>query len=330
MTEQIRKIELIVTAREQDEGVGARVRRSIGTQARRNFYPFLLFDHFSGNNANGFPEHPHRGQETITLMINGAMAHEDFTGSKGVLYSGDLQFMTAGKGVVHSEMPLPAADGSANEGLQLWVDLPNNLKNSEPRYRDLREWEIPQLVEDDGKVIVKLISGKSHGVESVKDLAYTPVDYYQYTVKKGGSFKQELRKDFNYFLYVLQGDGLKVNGDRNVKQFQNAFFVKQGDYFTGENNDDKDVVFALIGGKIEDQEVIQYGPFVCSSREGVEQAFDDYQSMKNGFENLRTWKTLISHGVTQEMVDGPLDGSLEKRAQQKEEYLRTHKVINKV
>ena len=101
------------------------------------------------------------------------MAHEDFTGSKGILYAGDLQFMTAGKGVVHSEMPVANADGSPTVGLQLWVDLPNNMKGVKPRYRDLREWEIPEVVTDDGKVTIKVISGRSHGVESVKELAYT-------------------------------------------------------------------------------------------------------------------------------------------------------------
>ncbi|KAI5906319.1 Pirin, partial [Candida parapsilosis] len=102
----------------------------------------------------------------------------------------------------HSEMPVPNADGSPTVGMQLWVDLPKNLKKVEPRYRDLREWEIPIAKADDGKVTVKVISGKSYGIESIKDLAYTPINYYYFKVRAGGEFKQELQKGFNYFLYV--------------------------------------------------------------------------------------------------------------------------------
>ena len=122
------------------------------------------------------------------------MAHEDFTGSKGILYAGDLQFMTAGKGVVHSEMPVANADGSPTVGLQLWVDLPNNMKGVKPRYRDLKNGN-PEVVTDDGKVTIKVISGRSHGVESVKELAYTPINYYYYKVKAGGEFKQNYNQD---------------------------------------------------------------------------------------------------------------------------------------
>ena len=169
----LRTIKAIIPGVEQAKGVGATVRRSIGNMRMRNFTPFLLFDHFSSNGVGGFPEHPHLGQETITLMLKGAFAHEDFTGSKGVLREGDLQFMTAGRGTVHSEMPVIHPDGSLNVGLQLWVDLPEKLKEVEPRYRDLKSWEVPEAVEQDGKLKVKVISGKSYGVELDKELAST-------------------------------------------------------------------------------------------------------------------------------------------------------------
>ncbi|RCK60900.1 Pirin [Candida viswanathii] len=321
-----RSIAKIVTARQQAEGVGARVRRSIGIFNQREFNPFLMFDHFSSSGTNGFPEHPHRGQETITLVLHGAIAHEDFTGSKGILYAGDLQFMTAGKGIVHSEMPVPNADGSPTVGLQLWVDLPDALKDAEPRYRDLREWEIPEVVTDEGKVSIKVISGRSHGIESIKELAYTPINYYYYKVKAGGKFKQELQPGFNYFLYVLNGHDLKLNGDTSVDQYQNAFFGQKGDYITGENTateDTKDslVEFILVGGKQLDQQSVHYGPFVASSEQGIEEAIINYQYAQNGFENRKTWNTLISDGVTQDMIEGPLEGNLEKREATKKAYL---------
>lgn len=328
-----RRIAKIVTAREQAEGAGARVRRSIGTINQRTFSPFLLFDHFISSDSNGFPEHPHRGQETITLMLHGAFAHEDFTGSKGMLYAGDLQFMTAGRGVVHSEMPVPSTDGIPTQGLQLWVDLPNELKDSAPRYRDLREWEIPTVTADEGKVTVKVISGTSYGVESVKDLAYTPVNYYQYKVKAGGEFKQELQPGFNYFLYTIKGNTLILNEDTKVDQFQNVFFEKDGEFISGKNvatkeSDDTDVEFVLIGGKILDQEIVHYGPFVVDCKANVQKAILDYQYARNGFENLKTWRTLISNGVTPEMIEGPLQGNLELRAQKRAKYFEEREKLN--
>ena len=327
-----RTVAKIVTARQQAEGVGATVRRSIGVINQRNFNPFLMLDHFSSAGKNGFPEHPHRGQETITLILHGAMAHEDFTGSKGMLYAGDLQFMTAGKGVVHSEMPVPNADGSPTVGMQLWVDLPKALKNSKPRYRDLREWEIPIAKADDGKVTVKVISGKSYGVESIKDLAYTPINYYYFKVRAGGEFKQELQKGFNYFLYVLKGNKLVLNEDTKVDEFQNVFFNEDGDYITGKNTattdtDDNELEFILVGGKKLDQEVVQYGPFVLNCKEDVQKAILDYQFAQNGFENIKTWKTLISNGVTPEMIEGPLNGNLEAREKKRATYLEHKKQI---
>ena len=192
-----RSIAKIVTANEQAEGAGARVRRSIGIMNQRNFDPFLMFDHFSSAGTNGFPEHPHRGQETITFIMVLWLMKIFITGSKGILYAGDLQFMTAGKGVVHSEMPVANADGSPTVGLQLWVDLPNN-ESSQTKI-EIGSWKTQKLLQ----MTVKLPSRSylvGHGVESVKELAYTPINYYYYKVKAGGEFKQELQPGFNYFV----------------------------------------------------------------------------------------------------------------------------------
>ncbi|CUM50956.1 unnamed protein product [Debaryomyces tyrocola] len=319
----LRTVRTILTAFEQAEGVGAKVRRSIGTMNMRNFNPFLMLDDFSVSAPAGFPEHPHLGQETITLILKGAVAHEDFTGSKGVLYPGDLQFMTAGKGVVHSEMPVPQPDGSPTVGMQLWVDLPESLKECKPRYRDLKSYEIPEVVEQDGKLRIKVISGKSHGVESLKDLAYTPIHYYYYTMKPGATFKQDMPKDFNFFLYVREGNTLVVNGDTKIEKNRNCFFNMDGDGITGENpaSSTEDVEFVLVGGKTLDQEVVQYGPFVATSQDRIQQAFSDYRSARNGFDNLRSWDSLISGGVTDDMVCGELKGSLDDREKERLAYL---------
>lgn len=319
----LRSIKTIFPAIEQAEGVGATVRRTIGTMGLRNFTPFLLFDHFNSSGVGGFPEHPHLGQETITLMLKGAFAHEDFTGSKGVLREGDLQFMTAGRGTVHSEMPVIHPDGSSNVGLQLWVDLPEKLKEVAPRYRDLKTWEIPEASEQDGKLRVKVIAGKSYGVALDAELAYTPVQYYHFIMKPGSHFKQVVPKDFNFFLYVLQGKNLTLQNTKTVKQFDNTLFNADGDTIEGTypDTETEDLEFVLIGGQILDQKVVQHGPFVATSRERIQRAFEDYQYARNGFERLRTWKTLISSGVSEDMINNELGGSDEAREKERQAFL---------
>src|SRR5690242_19468501 len=178
-----RKIDQVVHAIEVNEGVGMRVRRAIGISRLRNLTPFLMLDHFSsefGGAADaGAPDHPHRGQETISYILQGGVDHEDFAGNHGTLDAGDLQFMTADRGIMHSEMPREGQEGKPMCGLQLWVDLPKELKYCEPRYRDLRAAEIPEVTTDEEKVHVKVISGQAFGVQSARDLSYTPVWYLE-------------------------------------------------------------------------------------------------------------------------------------------------------
>ncbi|KAA8896296.1 RmlC-like cupin domain-containing protein [Sphaerosporella brunnea] len=283
---------------EKAEGAGARVRRSIGVPQLRNFSPFLMLDHFSVNIGAGFPDHPHRGQETITYLIHGSIDHEDFAGNKGTIYSGDLQFMTAGRGIVHAEMPGKNEDGSPNVGLQLWVDLPKDLKYCEPRYRDLRGSEIPTIKTDDERVEIKIISGNSHGVESIKDLAYTPVWLLDVTMQPGGKLSQLLPKGWNAFAYVLKGDQV-IFGDKNVEQYYNVVFDQKGDgvEVVVPDNAESEARFVLIAGEPQNQKIVQYGPFVVSSEEEVYQAMLDYQSHSNGFERARNWQSEIGKAM---------------------------------
>lgn len=284
-------------AAEQSEGRGAVVRRSIGTAQLRNFTPFLMLDHFNViPGQSGFPTHPHHGQETITYITEGAMAHEDFTGSKGVLYPGDLQFMTAGKGIVHSEIPLMLKDNPKQPcvGMQLWVDLPEKLKNCVPRYRDLKKEAIP-IAKPDDKVEVKVISGASYGVGSLRDLAYTPVVYYHYKVAKGGEFVQEIPENFNAFLYLMKGN-LTIN-DIDYKQHSAVFFKRDGSSIKGKNVSSTEAEFVLVGGEILDQEIVQYGPFVETSTEKIKEVYMNYQYGINGFEKAKTWEAKIDIGV---------------------------------
>ncbi len=301
-----RTIRFAFQALEQSEGVGARVRRSIGTPKLRNLSPFLMLDHFTVYPGAGFPDHPHRGQETITYLLSGAVDHEDFAGNKGTIWAGDLQFMTAGRGIMHAEMPRDMGDGSPDIGMQLWVDLPKELKTVEPRYRDLRAKEIPQAETDDGKVQVKVISGKSQGVDSVRDLAYTPVWILDVTIKPGGKITQQLPKDWNAFAYTLSGvvsfsNGPNPQNTTTITPYHNVVFDNDGqsDIVTAEVEEgvSEEARFILFAGQPLDQPVVQHGPFVLNSREGVMEAMLDFQSHSNGFERAKGWKSEIGRSM---------------------------------
>ncbi|KAF4631203.1 hypothetical protein G7Y89_g6919 [Cudoniella acicularis] len=292
-----RAIRKVFLAIEQNEGAGARVRRSIGGPQLRELSPFLMLDHFSSTSLAGFPDHPHRGQETITYLLNGELDHEDFTGNKGTIKTGGLQFMTAGRGIMHSEMPRPNADGSPNIGLQLWVDLPQSLKKCEPRYRDLQAPEIPNIDIDDKKVHIKIISGKSHGVDSVKELAYTPVWILDIEIKPGGKITQDLPSGWNAFAYTLTGTTTFTVGDdkRVVGQYHNVVFEQKGDTVSAavEASAKENGHFLLIAGLPLDQTVVRYGPFVMNTEEEIQQAMMDFRTCSNGFERARGWESII-------------------------------------
>lgn len=290
-------------ASQQSEGAGAVVRRSIGTPQLKNLSPFLMLDHFTIPPSAGFPDHPHRGQETITYLLSGSVDHEDFAGNKGTIYPGDLQFMTAGRGIVHAEMPGQGHGDQKIEGMQLWVDLPEELKMCEPRYRDLRSTEIPKVTLDDEKVHVNVISGKSHGVDSVKDLAYTPVWILDITIQPGGRIEQEIPAKWNAFAYTLEGTTIfGASGEgRTVEQFHNVVFNTEGEKVVASVAEDARAParFFLVAGQPLDQRVVQYGPFVLSSEEGVYQALKDYQGRTGGFERAEGWRSEIGR----EMMD---------------------------
>jgi quercetin 2,3-dioxygenase len=260
-----------------------------------------MLDHFNVGPGAGFPDHPHRGQETITYILQGAADHEDFAGNKGTIEAGDLQFMTAGRGIMHAEMPRQNPDGSANIGMQLWVDLPEKLKMVEPRYRDLRASEIPSIDVDDGKVHIKVISGQSHGVDSVKELAYTPVWIFDIEIKPGGKVTQRLPESWNVFAYTLSGTtSFGVGDDQTaVGQYHNVVFEQNGNSVTAEvaaDAKENGRVF-LVAGQPLDQKVVQYGPFVMNSQDQIYEALRDYQTHSNGFERAAGWKSEIGKSM---------------------------------
>ncbi|RMZ76166.1 hypothetical protein DV738_g5106, partial [Chaetothyriales sp. CBS 135597] len=271
-------------AREQSEGAGARVRRSIGSSDQRHLTPFLMLDHFRVPQGAGFPDHPHRGQETITYLLEGSIDHEDFTGNRGTIGPGDLQFMTAGRGIMHAEMPGKISE--VNVGMQLWVDLPQKLKSCEPRYRDLRAGEIPIAVDGgekdtkDSKVEVKVISGRALGVDSLPvQLAYTPVWLLDVTLQPE---------------YI------------DVGPYHCVIFRQQGDHIIAQHVEDPGTAtataneparFILAAGQPHDQPIVQYGPFVTTSRDAVIQAMHDFHNHANGFERAENWQSEIGKSM---------------------------------
>lgn len=205
--------------------------------------------------------------------------------------------MTAGRGIVHAEMPHDNGDGSSNVGMQLWVDLPKDLKNCEPRYRDLKAAEIPTVVADDGKVTIKVISGRSQGVDSLQELAYTPVWLLDVTIRPGGRLVQPLPNGWNAFAYSLEGTTTWDTGvtTQQVPQYHNTVFEQKGDQVIASVSPDATEAarFILVAGMPLDQNIVQYGPFVLTDPSQVRQAMFDYSTYTNGFERAKNWASEI-------------------------------------
>ena len=288
-----RTVTKVVKAIEQAEGVGARVRRTIGTRSLRNLSPFLMLDHFAVPYGAGFPDHPHRGQETVTYMLDGAFQHEDFVGHAGTIATGDLQWMTAGKGIMHSEMPVKQPGNKPNVGLQLWVDLPEKYKLTDPRYQELRDADIPRAKPDE-KVEIKVISGDSFGVKSpVQTLV--GVWYLDVKIAAGGKVSQPLPAGWTTFMYTLTGR--PTIAGKEVEPYHTVVLSTEGEGITVENNGTEEARFVIISGEPLEQRVVQHGPFVMTSEEGIYDAMRDFSSNSNGFERAKGWRSEIGKSM---------------------------------
>ncbi|XP_068126889.1 pirin-like isoform X2 [Hyperolius riggenbachi] len=285
-----RKVVKTVLSVEQSEGVGARVRRSIGRHELRNLDPFLMLDEFKVGRPAGFPDHPHRGFETVTYLLDGGSTdHEDFCGHAGRLDPGDLQWMTAGRGIVHSEMP---STQEPARGLQLWVNLRSSEKMIPPEYQELKSADIPKPSKDG--VTVAVISGESLGVKS-KVYTRTPTLYLDFKIQKGAKHTQEVPKGWTAFIYTLCGviSVGPADGQKSVEAHHTAV-LDDGDNVTFENKGDELAHFVLIAGEPINEPVVQHGPFVMNTRDEISQAIEDYSLGKNGFEKAKTWQSKIA------------------------------------
>ena len=275
MTLQLRNIKKIVEPEPVTEGAGVRLKRSIATRTLDYLDPFLLLDHFASSDPRdyeaGFPLHPHRGIETVTYVLRGAVQHRDTLGNSGSIGAGDLQWMTAGRGIMHEEMPQVRPEGIA--GFQLWVNLPANLKMTKPRYQEIRAGSIPELTSADGARI-RVISGTAEGGVSgpVTGIAANPV-YLDVSVPARTSFTQGVERGHTAFAYVFEGeatflDDAKDNGTKVTEP--RLIIFGDGDQIkviTGESP----VRFLLVSGKPLHEPVARYGPFVMNTREEIEQ-----------------------------------------------------------
>lgn len=281
-----RGVSRVFTAPRASDGDGVELRRAFPGTELTELDPFLLLDQmgpmeFAKGDPRGFPPHPHRGFETVTYLLSGEMQHRDSWGNRGTLRPGDVQWMTAGSGLVHSEMPGDGLkkNGGRLHGFQLWINLPRKDKMIAPRYQDTNSERIPVAVEAEGKVRAKVIAGESLGTKGVIDTRI-PILYLHVTVEPGAEFTQSVPKTENAFAFVVDGEG--TFGGRRVGQNQVAVFDRAGENVTVRNHGAAPLSFLLIAGEPIGEPVARYGPFVMNTREEVVQAVDDFRNGRMG------------------------------------------------
>jgi redox-sensitive bicupin YhaK (pirin superfamily) len=271
------------------EGGGFPVRRPFPTRDLMQFDPFLLLDHlgpvtWGPGEGIGAPDHPHRGFETVTYLLSGGFQHKDSAGHAGKLTPGDVQWMTAGSGVVHSELPSDEfmRDGGVMHGFQIWVNLPARDKMMPPHYQEIPGAKIPAAVSGDGKVAVRVIAGAAMGVSAVIETR-TPIYFLHFTLQPGGQVVQDVPAGYNALVYLISGS---VQIGQEHKPAREGQMVQLGDGDTVRLAVASDATapadFLLLAGQPLNEPVARYGPFVMNTREEIEQAFRDYQSGRMG------------------------------------------------
>lgn len=283
MTERnpIRSIKQVWTSIPTLEGAGVKLHRVFGFHQMPQLDPFLLMDNFHSDNREdyiaGFPWHPHRGIETITYILDGDVEHKDSLGNAGVIGPGDVQWMTAGSGIIHQEMPQGNKQGEM-WGFQLWANLPKSDKMMDPRYREVKQENIPVVKTDDGAT-VRIVAGNAAGVQGpVQDIVTDP-EYLDVSLPAGKIFTHPVKAGHTAFAYVVEGEAKfdsaqnsKAHGEGNIVLYQ-----RSGDtvMVTTEN---KSVRFLLISGKPLNEPVAWYGPVVMNTQAELQAAFDEYRN----------------------------------------------------
>jgi redox-sensitive bicupin YhaK (pirin superfamily) len=285
-----RSVAGIVNSIETLEGGGFLVRRPFPKASFSDFDPFLLLDEMgpmdvAPGEAKGAPDHPHRGFETVTYLLSGEMEHEDSSGHAGRLRAGDVQWMTAGSGVVHAEMPSAEfmRTGGRMHGFQLWVNLPQRDKMINPRYQEIPSSQIPKATSADGLVTVSVIAGEAMGEKAVIETR-TPIIYLHYRIKPCGVATQPVPHNYSAFAYVVDGTGsFGAEGERGTDG-QMVMFASDSDEVRIENSADAKTTLEvlLIAGVPLNEPIARYGPFVMNTEAEIHQAFEDYRRGRMG------------------------------------------------
>jgi quercetin 2,3-dioxygenase len=276
-----RQLQQIIQARDTSDGAGVRIKRSLGQHQGSRFDPFLMLDEFGSNSADeyiaGFPPHPHRGFETVTYMLEGHMLHEDHMGNKGHLNNGDVQWMTAGRGIIHSEMP--QQQEGVMRGFQLWLNLPAAEKMKQANYRDIASAQIPVVQLNNGgtiKVIAnsafvngKITSGPIQGLT-------TEAIYWDVHLPAHAEFHHAIPDYHNTFLYVYEGE-LVIGEDKRKLTKGNAGLLTKGDQLSVQTTGEP-TRFLVLSGKPLNEPIAQYGPFVMNTAEEIDRAILDYRA----------------------------------------------------
>ncbi|MBY9020243.1 MAG: pirin family protein [Candidatus Lokiarchaeota archaeon] len=274
---KIREVRVTLKSRSTMEGAGVRLKRAFG-DADPTLDPFLLLDDFHSDNPNdymaGFPWHPHRGIETITYMIHGRVEHGDSMKNSGVIGAGDVQWMTAGSGIIHQEMPVKNEDDPILAGFQLWANLPASHKMMNPRYRDITKDQIPEVVVND-KVKVKIICGEINGVKGpVQDIITEP-EYLDVSIEPNSEFKHSIANNHNAFAYIIDGEAIFDPNKNEIVGAEHLVIFREGDEVLIQTKDNS-VRFLLISGKPIGEPVAWRGPIVMNTEEELRLAFNEY------------------------------------------------------
>ena len=273
-----RQLERLVAGQATSDGAGVKLTRVLTQNLQRRLDPFLMLDAFGTDNPGdyigGFPDHPHRGFETVTYMLDGRMRHRDSAGNEGLLSSGGVQWMTAGRGVIHSEMP--EQEAGRMEGFQLWLNLPAKDKMCAPWYRDIPATEIPHLTTAEG-VGVGIIAGSSHGMAGAMQREATQPLYLDLELPAGAGFEQPLPAAHNAFVYVYRGS-LVADGQSVPRQRMAIFANTPGSDGVRLQAGPEGAKAILIAGQPLNEPIAQYGPFVMNRNEEIFQAVEDYRA----------------------------------------------------
>jgi redox-sensitive bicupin YhaK (pirin superfamily) len=289
MSTPTREILRTVTAHRQEEGGGFIVRRPVPTAGLALVDPFLLIDElgpidYGPGEALGAPDHPHRGFETVSYILEGQVFHEDSAGHRGTIGPGDVQWMTAGAGIVHSEMPSPALRdrGGRVHGFQVWVNLPARLKMTRPRYQEVAAAKLPTAATPDGLARVTVIAGEALGTRAVID-THTPIIYQDWTVAAGGDVAVDVPADHAALVYVFGGSVRVGDGGGVVRDGQMAILgAGERVRLRGADGGGEPARLLLLAGRPLKEPVARYGPFVMNTRDELIAAFEDYQSGRMG------------------------------------------------